>query len=100
MYSSRKDFQIKHMGQRIELGDIEAAAQATDGVDRACCTYDQRRKRIRLYYVGTIDEKGLADALAAALPPYMEPNHVRRVDQMPLTKNGKIDRKALDGMGR
>ncbi len=100
VYSSRKDFQIKHMGQRIELGDIEAAAQATDGVDRACCTYDQRRKRIRLYYVGTIDEKGLADALAAALPPYMEPNHVRRVDQMPLTKNGKIDRKALDGMGR
>ena len=100
VYSSRKDFQIKHMGQRIELGDIEAAAQATDGVERACCTYDQRRKRIRLYYVGTIDEKGLADALAATLPPYMEPNHVRRVDQMPLTKNGKIDRKALDEMGR
>ena len=100
VYSSRKDFQIKHMGQRIELGDIEAAAQATDGVERACCTYDQRRKRIRLYYVGTLDERGLADALAVALPPYMEPNHVRRVDQMPLTKNGKIDRKALDEMGR
>ena len=50
--------------------------------------------------MGTIDEKGLADALAAALPPYMVPNHVRRVDQMPLTKNGKIDRKALDEMGR
>ena len=100
VYVSRKDFQIKHMGQRIELGDIEAAAQATEGVERACCTYNQRRKRIRLYYVGTIDEKGLADALAVALPPYMEPNHVRRVEQMPLTKNGKIDRKALDEMGR
>ena len=100
VYASRKDFQIKHMGQRIELGDIEAAAQAEDGVERACCIYDQRRKRIHLYYVGTLEEGGLADALALSLPPYMTPNRIHHIEEMPLTKNGKVDRKALSEGGR
>ena len=99
VYASRKDHQIKHLGQRIELGDIEAAAQAVEGVERACCVYDARRKRIRLFYLGAPTEDELLDALGKRLPPYMVPRQVRRLDQMPLTKNGKIDRAELAQMG-
>ncbi len=95
VYLSRVDHQIKHMGQRIELGEIEAAAHAVEGVTRACCIYDSARKRIRLFYTGDIDKKVLSSALHEALPAYMTPNNIKRIDEMPLTKNGKIDRGKL-----
>ena len=95
VYLSRVDHQIKHMGQRIELGEIEAAAHATDGVERACCIYDHARQRIRLYYTGTATKDELSAALHTALPPFMMPNTVKAVDEMPMTKNGKIDRAKL-----
>ena len=98
VYISRKDLQIKHLGQRIELGDIEAAAHAVAGVERACCIYDASRKRIKLYYVGDLDRRSLKDALRERLPSYMVPNNTRRLDELPLNKNGKIDRAALSRM--
>lgn len=98
VYASRKDHQIKHMGQRIELGDIEAAAQAVEGVSRACCLYDERRKRLHLVYVGGADKGEVTDALRESLPQYMVPNRCHQVDEMPLTKNGKIDRSALEAL--
>jgi len=96
VYASRKDHQIKHLGQRIELGDIEAAAQAVEGVQRACCLYDHRRKRIHLVYMGDVPKEELFGALKVALPQYMVPNKVHQTEQLPLTKNGKIDRRALE----
>lgn len=95
VYHSRVDHQIKHMGQRIELGEIDAAAQAVDGVTRACCIYDTKRKRIKLFYTGDLDKGALSDALHEKLPPFMMPNNVRQIEEMPLTKNGKIDRAKL-----
>lgn len=95
VYLSRVDHQIKHMGQRIELGEIDAAAHACDGVERACCIYDHARQRIRLYYTGTAEKDALSTALHEALPPFMMPNTIKQIDAMPLTKNGKIDRTAL-----
>ncbi len=95
VYVSRKDHQIKHMGHRIELGDIEAAAMGVDGVERTCCLYDSRRKKLRLFYVGSIEKDALAEQLHALLPSFMVPNAIRQIDAMPLTKNGKIDRNAL-----
>ena len=121
VYSGRKDHQIKHMGQRIELGEIEAAAQATGYVEQACCIYDAKRKRIHLFYVGAEPASGEAgdsalcqaepasgeageDArllanLGAKLPHYMVPGKVMRLETMPLTKNGKIDRQQLESLG-
>lgn len=99
VYSTRKDFQIKYMGQRIELGDIEASAQAVDGVSRACCLYDAHRKRIILFYVGPILKNDLFHQLKVALPQYMVPSKIFAVDEMPLTKNGKVDRTALGVIG-
>ncbi len=95
VYDSRKDHQIKHLGHRIELGEIEACSQAADGVDRACCLYDARRKKLLLFYVGALDKSELASHLRERLPQYMVPGKMRQIEAMPLTKNGKIDRKAL-----
>ena len=100
VYSSRKDHQIKHMGQRIELGDIEASARAVEGVDQDICLYDARRKRLHLVYVGGIEKEELSAALREALPSYMVPGRVHQVDAMPLNKNGKIDRAALEKLCR
>lgn len=95
VYRGRKDHQIKHLGQRIELGEIDVAAHGIDGVKRACAVYDERKKRILLFYAGTCEKEALADALKELLPQYMVPNKIRKLDGMPLNKNGKIDRQAL-----
>ena len=100
VYVSRKDHQIKHLGQRIELGDIEAAAQGVSGVEQACCLYDANRKRLVLFYVGGVDRKALKARLRELLPSYMVPNNTRQLEAMPLTKNGKIDRTELAARGR
>jgi len=95
VFVSRKDYQIKHMGHRIELGEIEANVNAVDGVKIAGCIYDNTKGRIVLYYVGDMAEKELALALKEKLPRYMLPNNVIRLEQMPFTANGKIDRVTL-----
>ncbi len=100
VYIGRKDHQIKHMGQRIELGEIESVAQALDGVDRACCVYHDRKKRILLYYAGVCEKPELTERLKELLPSYMVPNKVHQLDAMPLTKNGKIDRVKLAELAR
>ena len=98
VYLSRKDHQIKHLGQRIELGEIESAAQAVGGVAQACCIYDGIKKRILLHYTGEIDRKELGAALREKLPSFMVPNKIKQHDMLPLTKNGKIDRSKLAEM--
>ena len=95
-FCGRKDFQIKHMGHRIELEEVERAMAAIDGVERCCCTFDERKSRLRGYYVGSIDKKALHEEMTKSLPIYMVPGTLRRIDEMPLTKNGKIDRRLLD----
>lgn len=94
-YVSRKDFQIKHMGHRIELGEIEVAAMATDGVTRACCIYEPDKKKLILFYTGDKDKKELQAHLKEDLPPYMIPSTVKQLQEMPVNKNGKIDRTYL-----
>lgn len=95
VYRGRKDHQIKHLGQRIELGEIDAAAHGVEGVTRACTVYEPRKKRILMFYVGTCEKEVLAEALKDVLPQYMVPNKIRQLENMPLTKNGKIDRRTL-----
>lgn len=100
IYVSRRDFQIKHLGHRIELGEIEADTMARDGVSRACCIYDSDKKKLILFYTGERDKKKLEEELRGVLPPFMLPNKVIALDEMPLNKNGKIDRHALEDIYR
>jgi non-ribosomal peptide synthetase component F len=95
VFVSRRDHQIKHMGHRIELGEIEAAAAGADGVVRVCCLFDDKRKKIMLYYTGTIEPGVMAEYLQTRLPRYMRPNAIQKLYEMPLLPNGKIDRKGV-----
>ena len=97
IFCGRKDFQIKHMGHRIELEEIERAINGTPGIDRCCCIFDEVKSKLYGFYVGALDKKELHRKLRERLPEFMIPNALRRLDDLPLTNNGKIDRKALLG---
>lgn len=94
-FAGRKDFQIKHMGHRIELEEIETAVNASQGVERCCCVYDQERSRITAFYVGTPEPRELKKRLYEALPAYMIPGSFRKLEELPVTANGKLDRRQL-----
>lgn len=95
IYVSRKDFQIKHMGYRIEIGEIETAASALNQIDRVCCLYDTNNSEIVLFYTGTIDSKDIKKCMKKKIPKYMVPTKYICVKEMPLNLNGKIDRRQL-----
>ncbi len=99
LFASRKDFQIKHMGHRIEMGEIEAAANAIDGIVKCGCIYDDIKRRIVLFcQCGEgveLSGNDIKAALTEKLSAYMVPNRVTVLDQVPLNANGKIDRVAL-----
>jgi acyl-coenzyme A synthetase/AMP-(fatty) acid ligase len=95
VFVSRKDYQIKHMGHRIELGEIEVNVNMMEGVHMSCCIYDKATDKIVLYFVGDMEMKTLVSILREKLPRYMIPNKVIKLDTMPLTANGKLDRVAL-----
>jgi amino acid adenylation domain-containing protein len=95
VFLCRRDSQIKHMGHRIELGEIELAALKLEEVSQACCVYDDKSKRIVLFYTSLDLKSEITTHLQKLLPRYMIPALTVRLMSMPLTPNGKIDRKGL-----
>lgn len=95
VFLSRKDYQIKHMGHRIELQEIEVVASMHPQVASACAVYHKEKDKIVLYYAGEADAGELTAFLKEKLPRYMLPNRMERLERLPLTPNGKIDRKLL-----
>lgn len=95
IYLSRKDFQIKHMGHRIELGEVETAVSSLDGISMCCCLYDEKRSRIVLFLEKQISKADINQSLKMLIPDYMLPGKVICIDPLPLNANGKIDRVKL-----
>ncbi|MFH1512451.1 MAG: amino acid adenylation domain-containing protein [Bacillota bacterium] len=93
-FVGRRDFQVKHHGRRVELGEIEAALAAC-GARRACVLYMDREERIIAYVITEQEPAELYKALKRKLPDYMIPAEIIKVETLPLTSNGKLDRKAL-----
>jgi amino acid adenylation domain-containing protein len=97
----RIDHQVKVRGFRIELGEIESVLAAQPGVAQAVVHVQGEGTTARLvaYLVAgegsQVDEAALREAAAAALPLYMQPSAYLTLDRLPLTANGKVDRKAL-----
>lgn len=92
IFLSRKDYQIKHMGHRIELGEIDADVQLVDEIKTCCDIYVKEDEKIVLFYVGDIDKRTLTKKLKEQLPRYMIPNVMIQLDRLPLTANGKMNR--------
>lgn len=96
VYVSRKDFQIKHMGHRIELSEIEIAVNSIDFIDYCCCIYDKLHEKIVLFYQSQKeDNSSIAAKLSEIIPKYMLPNKYIWLEKMPLNNHAKIDRVKL-----
>lgn len=101
-FLGRIDSQVKLRGFRIELGEIETIISGVSGIKQNVVVvheYSSEKKGIVAYVVllqkldHVIDE--IRERCAKLLPYYMQPDQIVAIDQIPLTPNGKIDRKAL-----
>ncbi len=99
-FLGRMDDQVKLRGFRIELGEIESSLAKIAGVRRAVAMVREDRPgdhRLVAYYTGAADllAEDLAQTLRVTLPDYMIPSAFVRIEEFPLTPNGKLDKKAL-----
>ncbi|MBT2375191.1 non-ribosomal peptide synthetase [Pseudomonas fluorescens] len=98
-YLGRLDQQVKLRGFRVEPEEIEARLLALDGIAQAVVLVRETAAGAQLigYYTASteLDEQEVKHALAAELPEYMVPAQLMRLDAMPLSPSGKLDRHAL-----
>ncbi|WDF58187.1 amino acid adenylation domain-containing protein [Flavobacterium sp. KACC 22758] len=99
VYLGRVDDQIKIRGHRIELGEIERNLSAIKGVKQSVVVPNVKDgdKFLTAYYTADIvlDKRAIQSDLGKILPDYMLPGYYVQLEIMPLTSNGKIDRKSL-----
>ncbi|MFC0433959.1 non-ribosomal peptide synthetase [Kutzneria buriramensis] len=101
-YVARNDLQVKVRGHRIEPGEIERVAEQVPGIRQAVVVPikgpDGAYTDLRLSFVAVeVSPSALRSSLASRLPAYLIPRQIERLDAIPLTRNGKVDRKALAG---
>jgi amino acid adenylation domain-containing protein len=101
-YLTRKDFQLKVRGHRIEIADVESELIRTPGVrDAVVMTRERRDGQAELvaYLVSDgadpLDIDALRGALRRTLPSHLVPTRYQHVDALPLDSSGKVDRRAL-----
>ena len=104
VHLGRTDFQVKVRGYRVELGEIEEIIQKNPNIINTCVSLkkEENGHEILVAYYTTksqIDSNSIENSLKASisdsLPNYMMPNFFVRLNKMPYTQNGKIDRKSL-----
>ena len=107
VFVGRRDFQINMRGYRIELGDIENALLHVPNIVDVCAEIqkdDSGEDTIVVFYVSKehrdIDPKNIMKVLQARLPHYMIPKSMMRLEQLPISENGKTDKKQLPNIAR
>ncbi|GAA2723829.1 non-ribosomal peptide synthetase [Actinocorallia aurantiaca] len=97
-FLGRRDHQVKIRGFRIELGEVSAALEAHPAVRRAVALVSGNRLAaavVREEPAAALDDAELLEHAATLLPPHMVPELLVTLDELPLTANAKIDRRAL-----
>ncbi|MFJ4974495.1 amino acid adenylation domain-containing protein [Streptomyces coeruleorubidus] len=94
-FIGRADDQVQLKGFRIELGEVETAIRELDGVVDVAVTVADSGDHLVAHVVGGVPGD-FAERLAGKLPGHMVPGRVLTIDALPLTVNGKLDRKALE----
>ena len=101
-FLGRADDQVKLRGYRIELGEVEAACAEHPGVRAAVALVDRTGPTARLCAAvagsDDLDPDAVRAFAAQRLPVYMVPERVLALDALPLTANGKVDRRALEAL--
>ncbi len=97
VHLGRTDFQVKIRGYRIELEEIENKINIISGISSNVVIADEQNKYLICYYVSKeeVNSKEIVAELLKDLPNYMIPSIFYRLDNFPLTPNGKLDRKKL-----
>ena len=100
IYPGRFDSQVKVLGHRVELGEVEAVVRSLCGVAGVVALAwpnSNNADGIELFLeADKFDAELLTKQLKAKLPYYMLPRRVRTLPKLPLNPNGKYDRKALE----
>jgi len=99
-FRGRQDDQVKIRGFRIELGEIESVLGQIEHIKDAVAIVKEdvrKEKSIHAYFTATkvLDISTVQDKLRKSLPEYMIPPYLKQLDKMPLTSNGKLDKKNL-----
>ncbi len=98
-FLGRIDEQVKIRGFRIKLGEVESVLRAVEGIQEAVVLAKERKgaKALAAYYVsdGEIEASDIRERMGRTLPGYMVPTHYIKLEEIPLTANGKVDRKGL-----
>jgi surfactin family lipopeptide synthetase A len=104
-FFGRKDYQVKVRGYRIEPGEIESIILNHSGIKEAV-VIDKEDEKEGIYLCAYLVPKGEMDIaeireyLLASIPDYMVPAYFVQLEKIPLTANGKVDRKALPDPGK
>ena len=98
MILGRNDFQVKIHGKRIELTGIESILESYDNILKACVIYTEKLGKLCAMYTSSeaIDKNELTSYLKKDLMDYMVPKLLVQTDAIPLSSNGKADRKAIE----
>lgn len=90
-FHGRKDRQVKHLGHRVELSELERAAEEIEGVTESCALYDKEKENLYLFYTGEAQKKQIFIEMREKLPGFMVPRKIINLTEIPRLANGKTD---------
>lgn len=94
-FHGRKDRQIKHLGHRVELDEIDQAIKQIENIVECITLYDTEKENIILFYTGETTAKEISIKARNVLPQFMIPRKIINLEEMPHLANGKIDMQTI-----
>lgn len=97
-FHGRMDRQVKHMGHRVELGEIDATAMGIPGITQCCAMYHPEKEQLYLFYTGSAQPRDIVLHFRQVLPAFMVPRKLVKLEELPKLPNGKLDMQGLKGL--